>query len=352
MQTLSDLTGAYKIVVWTITLILLGLTAYRAYKVYYHGSVRYGIKHVSNSLFSRALKTLFGITMFILLLNAPFYIYIGSAFKLIVSGYQNHLLFASVLLITVLEMRNSFSLSQKLLDKTYKKVVLAIIVVLFLPFSVYLSTFIPGMFQYPPKAESITLQLPIKGKWAAFHAGASKLLNYHNQLPSQRYAMDILKVNDKNEFYKGKGDTITDLYTMHRKIYAPAGGTVIRAVDSLPNHPITFAPNDTANPAGNHVVIKSGEEQFIYLAHLNKNTLAVKAGDEVKPGHFIGKLGNSGNTSWPHLHMHIQDKPKLRDTTAIGRPYRFEAMERKRLWGWEMVKDGFLIRNDLFRDSQ
>ena len=66
---------------------------------------------------------------------------------------------------------------------------------------------------------------------------------------------------------------------------------------------------DRANPVGNHVVIDHGGE-FSFLAHLRQGSVSVKAGDRVSAGQPLGRCGNSGNTTMPHLHYHLQ-------TTAV-----------------------------------
>lgn len=42
------------------------------------------------------------------------------------------------------------------------------------------------------------------------------------------------------------------------------------------------------------------------LAHMKKGSLVVKEDIPVKTGDLIGQVGNSGNTSEPHLHIHAR----------------------------------------------
>ena len=76
-------------------------------------------------------------------------------------------------------------------------------------------------------------------------------------------------------------------------------------------------------PAGNHVVLDLGNGEYTLLAHLQHGSLRVRAGDHVKAGQPLGLCGNSGNTSEPHVHMHLQDRPKLFGD-AVGLPLEFE----------------------------
>jgi murein DD-endopeptidase MepM/ murein hydrolase activator NlpD len=45
--------------------------------------------------------------------------------------------------------------------------------------------------------------------------------------------------------------------------------------------------------------------------------VAVKAGDHVLRGQLLGKCGNSGNSSEPHLHYHLQHSPIFQDALGI-----------------------------------
>jgi len=349
MNSLKSLGLIYTVVIWTIVAILLGLLIYRIYKVFLKKSERKSIRHIGN-WYPKILKVLFGLAMLLTIVNAPFYAYIGSAFKSIIPNYLNNLLVITTLLLAGLECFLTLTISEKIIQKAYKKVILTIIVVIMLPLSVCLTIYIPDMFVYPSENESYLVDLPVKGTWTAGHAGGSEIINYHCAVKAQMYAMDIVKVNDSRQFFKGEGKELTDFYTMGEKIYSPVSGTVVNVVGSLPNARITFMPMDTVNPAGNHVVIEFKQDRYVFLAHLDKGSVKVTIGDRVKAGDLIAQAGNSGNTSWPHLHMHIQDKPKIDNKNATGFPYRFKIMERKRWLTWTTVINDFLVKNDYFKN--
>ena len=60
---------------------------------------------------------------------------------------------------------------------------------------------------------------------------------------------------------------------------------------------------------GNYVMIDHGKNEYSLYAHLQPGSVGVHVGDEVKAGDVIGKLGSSGNSTEPHLHFHVCDKP-------------------------------------------
>ena len=351
MTSLKALGLIYSTVIWIFLIFLFSVLSYRVYRVFIKKTDRTSITEVSGNWYSKSLKLLFGISMLLIAVCIPFYVYIGSAIRPFVPGFLNHSFVIVALLLAGLECYLTFSISDKLISKTSKKVVLSIIVLFMLPSSLLMTFNLSSMFGYPSVEESYIIDLPVKGTWSAGHAGGAEMVNYHQAVNSQKFAMDIVKVNDQGKFFLNEGSEITDYPTLGESIYAPVDGIVINVVDSLPNAGVSFAPSDSVNPAGNHVVIEFEPERYVFLAHMDSGSIRVEMGDSIRSGDIIGQAGNSGNTSWPHLHMHIQDLPEI-NSEATGYPYRFATLQRKRWFGWKTVSDGFLLRNDLFRDSE
>jgi murein DD-endopeptidase MepM/ murein hydrolase activator NlpD len=69
------------------------------------------------------------------------------------------------------------------------------------------------------------------------------------------------------------------------------------------------------------VILDLGEGEFAVLAHLKNGSVRVAKGQRVERGAEIGRCGNSGNTTEPHLHFHLQDGAKF--GTAEGLPAFF-----------------------------
>jgi hypothetical protein len=86
-------------------------------------------------------------------------------------------------------------------------------------------------------------------------------------------------------------------------VLAPCAGSVIAAVDELPD--MNVPEYDRANTAGNHVMLDCNGVHVV-LAHLKRGTVGVTAGEQIATGDVIGAVGNSGGTSEPHLHIHAQ----------------------------------------------
>jgi murein DD-endopeptidase MepM/ murein hydrolase activator NlpD len=67
---------------------------------------------------------------------------------------------------------------------------------------------------------------------------------------------------------------------------------------------------------GNSVIIKTDNNEFLFFAHFVKNSIAVSEGQIVKQGDLLGLCGNSGNSSEPHLHFHIQNVEDMNEATG------------------------------------
>lgn len=138
------------------------------------------------------------------------------------------------------------------------------------------------------------------GRWRVV-AGQGRILNHHWVAPEQREALDLVRIGWTRRSRRGLFCSAhQDFYAFGTELVAPCIGTVVRAQDGLPD-----GVPDEHHAVGNHVVIDNGHEHIV-LAHLRLGTVAVTAGDTVNPGDRLGEVGNSGNSSEPHLHLHVE----------------------------------------------
>jgi hypothetical protein len=165
-------------------------------------------------------------------------------------------------------------------------------------------------------------RLPFNGRWFVTQAGDTLNVNQHMRLRAQWYAIDFLKVGGPSQraLTKTDGSKIEDFYSWGEAVLSPIAGEVASVVDGLPDNPL--GTKDTENPAGNHVVIKVATNCFVFVAHLQKDSVNVKTGDRVKPGQLLGKCGNSGNSDAPHIHMHVQDTPTLNEGSGQNMTFK------------------------------
>ncbi|AEQ50739.1 peptidoglycan DD-metalloendopeptidase family protein [Pelagibacterium halotolerans] len=166
------------------------------------------------------------------------------------------------------------------------------------------------------------LRLPFEGEWSVFWGGRDIADNYHAANPAQRFAYDFV-VEEEGRSYAGDAAALENYHCWGREILAPADGQVIAMVNDLPDQPI--GETDAENPAGNHVILALAEDEFAFLAHMQQGSVTVQRGQEIASGDVLGLCGNSGNTSEPHLHFHLQTTPDLMD--GAGLPAQFQNYE-------------------------
>lgn len=144
--------------------------------------------------------------------------------------------------------------------------------------------------------------------------------------PSEQFAIDWVKIDRQGKAFRGDGKTPEQWLCYGADLFAVAPGTVVEVMRDLPNQPPGVAPTNLTVPqiAGNHVILDLGGGRYAMYAHLAPHTATVHVGDHVKAGQKLGLLGNSGNTTGPHLHFQISDRPSTLDTTSL--PFVFQAM--------------------------
>lgn len=164
-----------------------------------------------------------------------------------------------------------------------------------------------------------TIQLPFLGSWKALNV-ARNASNPHFANPNQRFAVDCLKVDSAGRSYKDKGKELRDYYCYGDNALAVGDSLVVSVVDGVPEHSIKGTP-DRYNVPGNHVVLDLGMGEFAFYAHLIPGQMKVRIGDRVRAAQILGKVGNSGNSTEPHLHFQIMNHARLIE--AVSLPIRF-----------------------------
>lgn len=167
------------------------------------------------------------------------------------------------------------------------------------------------------------MKLPFKGEWTVTWGGDTKELNYHVESVAQKNAFDILITDQKGATHKGTGEINEDYYAFGKELFAPCDGEVVLAVDGVKDN----IPG-TLNPIyipGNTVIIKTATGEYAFFAHFKQNTIVVKQGQKVTSGALLGLCGNSGNSSEPHLHFHLQNVEDM--TKATGAKCYFDQLK-------------------------
>lgn len=186
-------------------------------------------------------------------------------------------------------------------------------------------------------------RFPLRGSWwvgvgATPHTG-------HRWVVPEEFALDIARLGDGNQPFRGAGDRFSDYYAYGAEVVAAAAGRVVAAVDGIAEDPSSLRRADEtmeayaarfrsvsdailrqgeAALAGNYVVIDHDNHEYSLYAHLRPGSVQVKVGQTVTAGQPLARLGSSGNSTDPHLHFQVCDAPgPLR---CAGIPIHFEGI--------------------------
>jgi murein DD-endopeptidase MepM/ murein hydrolase activator NlpD len=183
------------------------------------------------------------------------------------------------------------------------------------------------------------IEPPLRGDgWVAANGCCNSLIVHRGSLQSingalfnsQRFAIDWMRLDKNGELVHGDPAAVRDYTDYGAKVYAVADGTVVETLDDLSDQ----VPGTLPDPAtitlrtvdGNHVILDIGNGLYAFYAHLGKGSVTVHEGQRIKAGTVIGELGNTGNTSAPHLHFHIMDGPSAMGSQGV--PYLIRGFTR------------------------
>lgn len=176
-------------------------------------------------------------------------------------------------------------------------------------------------FAYPSTIErahpSITVSWPLTSETVVGWGGNDVKDNLpHAVWASERWAYDLVM-----EPYSINSESNEDYGIWNKEIYSPVSGIVIAVSNNEAD--ITPGTEDFKSIEGNYVYIKIKETStYLLLNHLKKGSVSVEVGNTVEQGDFIGRVGNSGSSSEPHLHIHHQRQ----DPTKVIHPVLAEGL--------------------------
>lgn len=243
-----------------------------------------------------------------------------------VGYYFRYLLLAILILFIIVSWKRVRELPFRITYTRNQKFSLSFTVLLIAVFSVY-NIFV--FTSYSTSDEPIELAFPLKeGTYYIGQGGNHTQMNYHQEYEPQQYALDILKINKLGFRAKGLSPKELERYQIYEdNVYSPCNGDIVEAENELPD--LIPPETDAENATGNHVALScENTDAIIYIAHMQQDSVKVKEGDTVTEGQEIGKVGNTGNTTEPHLHIHAEKD-------GVGIPLQFN--------------EKFLVRNSIVR---
>jgi hypothetical protein len=182
--------------------------------------------------------------------------------------------------------------------------------------------------------DPIVIQTPLHGKnWLAANAPSNTSAHRRAMLPvngqphiGQRYAIDWIQLGDDGKAFTGDEHDNKSYHAWDQEIHAVADGKIVEVKDGIPeNVPdsgklAVQITNDTL--PGNRIIQELSEGHYAAYAHLRPGTIKVKVGDTVHAGDVLAHLGNSGNSTEPHLHFQVCDAPSF--PASEGLPFAID----------------------------
>lgn len=183
---------------------------------------------------------------------------------------------------------------------------------------------------------AIVLQYPFTGRWLVQNSPANRVPSHGTNLFASSLAIDFVPVDEHGRTapvairtWLGMEDSAC-FPGFGTPILAPCVGTVIAADDSMPDHKahrglasVSYALTQRQRLAqgwqglaGNHVMIQANGA-IIVLCHLQQGSITVEFGDAVAPGQVLGRCGNSGNSTEPHVHVQGIDRLPVQSAKAV-----------------------------------
>lgn len=168
----------------------------------------------------------------------------------------------------------------------------------------------------------VDLAYPFTGRWLVQNSPADRIPSHGTAQFASAHAIDFVPVGDD-----GRTAPITVRTMLRteppdrfpgfgRAILSPTEGEVVAALDTTVDHAayrgvpsVGYALSQSRRVragwralAGNHVMIRAGDV-VIALCHLQQGSVVVRPGQRVRVGDELGRCGNSGNSTEPHLHV-------------------------------------------------
>lgn len=147
---------------------------------------------------------------------------------------------------------------------------------------------------------------------------------------AQRLAIDFLQVDVNGKTHTGNPKENKSYFCYGAEAFSVASARVAAVKDGIPeNAPDAAAravPMRLATVTGNYVVLDLGDGRYALYAHLQPGSIRVKPGDRVRRGQLLALVGNSGNSTEPHLHFQVSNG--VEPMAGEGLPFVFDSFYR------------------------
>jgi murein DD-endopeptidase MepM/ murein hydrolase activator NlpD len=216
----------------------------------------------------------------------------------------------------------------------------------------------------------VIVDFPLRGEWVAFNSPGDCVPSHGVDMLGQRFAYDFVRVDRRKGWRIHPagglrsnllGFPVRETYAWGQPVHMPFDGEIVEARDGYPErrrivpireiavvikNSVTFNPANLRPVLGNFVIARSGDT-FAMFAHLTPGSVIVEAGQAVRSGNQVGRVGHTGNSTAPHLHFQLMDSADL--LNARGVPCASRGLEVERDGEWVAERDLVPRRQDRVR---
>ncbi len=205
----------------------------------------------------------------------------------------------------------------------------------------------PLLLGAAPGPAEIRLDWPV-----ACRAGADcQIQNYVDHDPSPE-AKDQTCGSRTYDGHKGVDIRLTSTGAMRRgvDVLAAADGRVQGGRDGMADVSVDLGGPQSvaARECGNGVVVEHAGGFVTQYCHMAQGSVRVKAGDAVKAGQPLGKVGMSGLSDFPHLHLSVRKDGKPVDPFAYGAALETCGAPGRSLWRTTVPYEPRVVLNAAF----
>ena len=200
----------------------------------------------------------------------------------------------------------------------------------------------------------VVVEFPLRGIWTATQTPAERVPSHGTDYFGQRYAYDFARI-ENHKYYPAsvlshlfRNVPSSSFHCWDQPVHSCCRGVVTTAADGWPDRARVnyfvellrssdIAGSDYRPLAGNYIIVKS-EGAYAMYGHLRQGSVLVQVGQTVAEGEVIGRVGNSGNSTMPHLHFQLMDAPDPLE--AVGVPCAFQSYDLYEKECWTEVRGG------------
>ena len=183
----------------------------------------------------------------------------------------------------------------------------------------------------------VDLRFPFTGHWLTQRSPADRVPSHGTTLFATTFAIDFVPVDASGRSAPVRLATLVRpepperFPGFGRPVLAPVTGVVASVHDGEPDHPsyrglpsLGYALTQRRRAAagwealaGNHVMVGTDDGTVVAVCHLRRGSVQVRRGQRVAVGEQLGRCGNSGNSTEPHVHVQAMDGLDVRRAAAV-----------------------------------